>query len=109
MNGAWGIVGAVISVIGTITMGVLTYRGTRTAARINTAPNAKQVDLSVLQASVERLEKECGELRQEQTRTRGILWSVSRWALRLRDQVVALNGTPEPPPQDVEEFYRTGV
>ncbi|MET9305003.1 hypothetical protein ABZX68_06640 [Streptomyces cellulosae] len=109
MSGAWGIVGAVISVMGTVTMGVLTYRGTRTAARISTAPNAKQVDLAVLQASVERLEKEGAELRQEQTRVRGILWSISRWALRLRDQVVALDGTPEPPPQDVEDYYRSGV
>lgn len=109
MNGAWGIVGAIISVIGTGTMGFFTYRGTRTAARINTAPNAKQVDLSVLQASVERLEKECGELRQEQTRTRSILWSVSRWALRLRDQVTTLGGTPDAPPQDVEDYYRSGV
>jgi hypothetical protein len=109
VNGVWGIVGAVISVIGTITMGVLTYRGTRTAARINAAPSSKEVDLSVLQASVERLEKESAELRQEQARTRGILWSVSRWALRLRDQVVTLGGSPEPPPQDVEDYYRTGV
>ncbi|MFF9758559.1 hypothetical protein ACF1G4_03160 [Streptomyces caelestis] len=109
MTGVWGIVGAVISVIGTITMGVITYRGTRTAARINAAPTVKQVDLSVLQASVERLEKESAELRQEQTRTRGVLWSISRWALRLRDQVVERGGTPEPPPQDVEDYYRSGV
>jgi len=109
MNGVWGVVGAVISVIGTITMGTITYRGTRTAARISTAPNAKEVDLSVLQASVERLKEECNDLRQEQTRTRGVLWSISRWALRLRDQVTAMGGTPEPPPQDVEDYYRSGV
>ncbi|MCO4699297.1 hypothetical protein LRR80_05391 [Streptomyces sp. RO-S4] len=109
MNGAWGIVGAVISVMGTVTMGVLTYRGTRTAARINAAPTSKQVDLSVLLSSVERLKEECEELRQEQTRTRSILWSISRWALRLRDQVTSLGGTPEAPPQDVEDYYRTGV
>lgn len=109
MNGVWGIVGAAISVIGTITMGFLTYRGTRTAARINAAPTSKQVDLSVLISSVERLEKECEKLHQEQGRTRGVLWSISRWALRLRDQVVERGGTPEPPPQDVEDYYRSGV
>ena len=109
MNGVWGVVGAVISVIGVITMGFFTYRGTRAAARINVAPTQKQVDLSVLQASVERLEKECGELRQEQGRTRGVMWSISRWALVLRDQVTGLGGTPQPPPQDVEDYYRTGV
>jgi len=109
MNGVWGVVGAVISVIGVITMGAFTYRGTRAAAHINAGPAAKQVDFTVLQASVERLEKECGELRQEQTRTRGVLWSISRWALRLRDQVTEYGGTPEPPPQDVEDYYRSGV
>lgn len=109
MSGIWGVIGAVISVIGVITMAVLTYRGTRTAARINTAPAERQVDLSVLQASVERLKEECSELRLDQARTRGVLWSISRWALRLRDQVTALHGTPEAPPQDVEDYYRTGV
>jgi hypothetical protein len=109
VNGIWGLVGAGITVVGTITMGYLTYRGTRTAARINSAPSERQVDLSVLQASVERLKEECNELRQEQTRTRGVLWSISRWALVLRDQVTELRGTPAPPPQDVEDYYRTGV
>jgi hypothetical protein len=109
VNGVWGVVGAVISVIGVITMGFFTYRGTRVAARINAAPNQKQVDLSVLQASVERLKEECGQLREEQARTRGVLWSISRWALVLRDQVTGLGGTPQPPPQDVEDYYRTGV
>lgn len=109
MNGVWGLVGACVSVIGVITMGFFTYRGTRAAARINSAPNAKQVDLSVLQASVERLKEECSDLRHEQARTRGVLWSISRWALVLRDQVTGLGGTPQAPPQDVEDYYRTGV
>ncbi|UPZ27604.1 hypothetical protein MUK60_07130 [Streptomyces sp. LRE541] len=109
MNGIWGIVGAGITVIGTITMGFLTYRGTRTAARINAGPAGRQVDLSVLQASVDRLKEECSDLRQEQVRTRGVLWSISRWALVLRDQVVGAGETPQPPPSDVEDFYRTGV
>jgi hypothetical protein len=109
MNGAWGIVGAIISVIGTITMGALTYRGTRAAARISAAPTEKQVDLSVLQASVEELKEKCTDLREEQTRTRSVLWSISRWALRLRDQVTEYGGIPEPPPQDVEDYYRSGV
>ncbi|MGA5605909.1 hypothetical protein ACPCUF_33670 [Streptomyces griseoincarnatus] len=104
-----GVAGAIAAIIAAVVAGWFSVRGSRAAARISTAPQAKQVDLSVLQASVERLEKESAELRQEQTRTRSVLWSISRWALRLRDQVTTLGGTPEPPPQDVEEFYRTGV
>ncbi|MFD6025718.1 hypothetical protein [Streptomyces griseoluteus] len=109
MTGVWGVVGAVVSVIGVIVMSAFTYQGTRVAARIAAAPTTKQVDLSVLQASVDRLEKECEELREEQTRTRRVLWSISRWALGLRDQVTGLGGTPQPPPQDAEDYYRTGV
>jgi hypothetical protein len=104
-----GVAGAIAAVIAAIVAGWFSVRGSRAAARISTAPQAKQVDLSVLISSVERLEKECGELRQEQTRTRGVLWSISRWALVLRDQVIERGGTPQPPPQDVEDYYRTGV
>ncbi|MDX3027462.1 hypothetical protein [Streptomyces scabiei] len=104
-----GVAGAVAAVLAAIAAGWFSVRGSRAAARISAAPTTKQVDLSVLQASVERLEKECGALRQEQTRTRGVLWSISRWALVLRDQVTGLGGTPQPPPEDVENYYRTGV
>ncbi|MFE9921550.1 hypothetical protein ACFYQA_08200 [Streptomyces sp. NPDC005774] len=104
-----GVAGAVAAVLAAIVAGWFSVRGSRAAARISTAPTAKAIDLSVLQASVERLKEECTELRQEQTRTRGVLWSISRWALVLRDQVTTLGGTPQPPPQDVEDHYRTGV
>ncbi|MFP8960046.1 hypothetical protein ACLIYP_05655 [Streptomyces nanhaiensis] len=100
---------SVSAVLAAVVAGWFSVRGSRAAARISTAPQSKQVDLSVLQASVERLKEESGELRQEITRVRSVLWSVSRWALLLRDQVTGLGGTPEPPPQEVEEYYRTGV
>ncbi|CAL9504524.1 hypothetical protein [Streptomyces sp. enrichment culture] len=109
MSGVWGVVGAVISLIGTITMGVITYRGTRTAARISTAPASKEVDLSVLQASVERLEKESGEMREQIRRLRSMLWAAIGWAKRRGDQVERLGGVPDPTPAEIEEFYRTGV
>jgi hypothetical protein len=104
-----GVAGAIAAVLAAIVAGWFSVRGSRAAARISAAPTAKQVDLSVLQASVDRLEKECGELRQEYTKTRSILWSLSRWALSLRDQVISSGRTPQAPPRDVEDFYRTGV
>lgn len=110
MNRVWGVVGAVISVIGVITMGALTYRGTRAAARINAARNQRQVDLSVLQASVERLEKESAELPAGTgPRPRRAVVDQPVGARSLRGQVTGLGGTPQPPPQDVEDYYRTGV
>jgi Tfp pilus assembly protein PilN len=103
------IIGAVAAVLAAVAAGWFALRGSRAAAQISAGPASKQVDLSVLQASVERLEKECGELRQEHTRTRSVLWSISRWALLLRDQVTVLGGTPVEPPDDVENYYRSGV
>lgn len=101
--------GAIAAVLSAIVAGWFSVRGSRAAARISTAPQAKEVDLAVLQASIDRLEKELSDVRQKLARLGGIVWSVLRWAFRLRDQVTALGGTPEPAPPDVEEFYRTGV
>ncbi|GAA2456852.1 hypothetical protein [Streptomyces macrosporus] len=103
------VVGAVSAVVAAVVAGWFSVRGSRAAARISSAPAAKEVDLSVLQASIDRLEKELSDVRQKLARLGGIVWSVLRWAFRLRDQVTALGGTPEPAPPDVEEFYRTGV
>lgn len=109
MTGLVSVVGAVVAMIGVVVTGWLTYRGTQTAARIAAAPQAKQADLAVLEASVNRLKEECGELRRDVTRLRGLLWSVLPWVTRMRAQITALGGEPEPTPDDVEEFYRTGV
>lgn len=109
MSALFANIGAVAAVVAAFVAGWFSLRGSRAAARISAAPQAKEVDLSVLQASVDRLREESGELREEITRVRGVLWSVSRWALLLRDQVTGLGGTPEPPPREVEEYYRSGV
>lgn len=104
-----GVAGAVAAVLAAIVAGWFSLRGSRAAARISTAPAAKQVDLEILRETTERLDKETTELRQELTRVRGVLWSVSRWALVLRDQVSGLGGSPTSPPQEAEDYYRTGV
>ena len=64
-------------------------------------------------AAFEAINKELREglasTRAEIVRVRGVLYSVSRWALALRDQVLELGGTPQQTPDDVENYYRTGV
>lgn len=109
MNGIWGLVGAGITVIGVIVTGLFTYRGTRTAAAIQAAPQAKQQDFAVLQATVERVDKENEQLRVRQSRLESIVrafsWSfddLRRWS---RNPV----GEPPEPHALVDEYNRTGV
>jgi hypothetical protein len=109
VNGIWGLVGAGVTVIGVIVTGYFTYRGSRTAAAIQTAPQAKAQDFAVLQATVERVDKENGELRQRQSRTEAILrafsWSADRWCRQMNRAGIE----PEPAHPLVDEYNRTGV
>ncbi|GAA4688226.1 hypothetical protein [Streptomyces youssoufiensis] len=86
-----------------------TARANRAAAQAAAEPAQRQADLAAFQAIRDGMQGELAELREEMVRVRGLLWSVSRWALRLRDQVADRGGVPEPPPADVDEYYRTGV
>ncbi|MGW3711394.1 hypothetical protein ACWDN6_14760 [Streptomyces albogriseolus] len=104
-----GVAGAIAAVIAAIVAGWFSVRGSRAAARITTAPASKEVDLSVLIKSVEQLEKESGEMREQIRRLRSMLWAAIGWAKRRGDQVVNLGGVPDPTPEEIEEFYRTGV
>jgi hypothetical protein len=109
VNGVLGLVGAGVTVIGVIVTGYFTYRGSRTAAAIQTAPQAKAQDFAVLQATVERVDKENGELRLRQSRTEAILrafsWSADRWCR----QMIRAGIEPEPAHPLVDEYNRTGV
>lgn len=105
MNALVTTAGAIAAVIAAVVAGWFSVRGSRAAA----APQQRQVDLSVLQASVERLEKEQGEMRQQIVRLRTMLWAAVGWANRRGDQVENLGGVPEAPPEEIEQFYRTGV
>jgi hypothetical protein len=109
LNGAWGIAGGVLTLIGVVVTGWLTYRGSRAAAAIAAAPAAKAQDFAVLQATVERVDKENGELRKRQSRTEAILrafsWSADRWTRQMDRAGI----TPEPPHPLVEEYNRTGA
>ncbi|MEU6768496.1 hypothetical protein ABZ916_39060 [Streptomyces sp. NPDC046853] len=109
MNGIWGLVGAAVTVLGVIVTGFFTYRGTRTAAAIQAAPVAKAQEFAVLQATVERVDKENEQLRMRQSRLESIVrafsWSfddLRRWS---RNPV----GDPPDPHPLVDEYNRTGV
>ena len=109
MNGWLGAVGAIVAVLGTIVTGWFTYRGGRAAAAIQTAPQAKAQDFAVLQATVERVDRENEQLRVRQSRTEAILRAFSRSADRWRRQMERAGIEPEPADPLVDEYNRTGV
>jgi hypothetical protein len=109
VNGIWGLVGAAITLIGVGVTGWFTYRGTRTAAAIQAAPQAKAQEFAVLQATVDRVDKENERLRVRQSRLESVVrafsWSfddLRRWS---RNPV----GDPPDPHPLVDEYNRTGV
>ena len=73
------------------------------------APQARAQEFAVLEATVNRVDRENGELRQWQRRTEAILrafsWSADRW----RRQMERAGIEPEPPHPLVDEYNRTGV
>lgn len=109
MNGWLGLGGAIVTVVGVIVTGWLTYRGGRAAAAIQTAPAAKAQDFAVLQATVERVDEENGELRGRlsrlETLLRAFAWTTDRWAR----QMTRAGIEPEPPHPLVDEYNQTGV
>lgn len=109
MNGWLGVVGAIVAVIGTVVTGYFTYRGGRAAAAIQSAPAAKAQDFAVLQATVERVDRENEQLRVRQSRTEAILRAFSRSADRWRRQMERAGIEPEPADPLVDEYNRTGV
>jgi hypothetical protein len=103
------VVGAIVAVIGTVVTGYFTYRGGRTAAAIQAAPAAKAQDLAVLQATVDRVDKENGELRGRMSKLERLVWAFSwsqdRWLRQMQREGI----DPEPAHPLVDEFNRTGV
>ncbi|WP_234440945.1 hypothetical protein [Streptomyces scabiei] len=109
MNDVWGIVGTVITVIGVVTTGFFTYRGTRAAASIQAGPQADATKFAILEATVKRVDEENGKLREKQNRLEALLrafaWTTDRWARQMHNARIE----PEQPHPLVDEYNRTGV
>lgn len=110
---AFGTVGMVVAGIfsarATTRATMATAEATRAAALAQAEPSQREQDRAAFEAIKTELKEDLAETKREVIKVRGVLWSISRWALALRDQVVERGGTPHPPPQDVEDYYRTGV
>ncbi|MEU9415145.1 hypothetical protein [Streptomyces sp. NPDC048272] len=109
MNGYWGLVGAAVTVLGVITGGWFTYKGTRVAAALAAAPAAKAQDFAVIEKTLARVDKENDDIRKRQSRleavVRGFAWTLDRWSR----QMIREGIEPEPPHPLVDEYNRTGV
>lgn len=117
--GEWvGVISAAGSVLGgggwfvsraTVRAAQATARANEAVASIQAAPQARAQEFAVLEATVNRVDRENGELRQWQRRTEAILrafsWSADRW----RRQMERAGIEPEPPHPLVDEYNRTGV
>jgi hypothetical protein len=116
----WAVLGAALGAAGVLGAGWFAARATKAAA-VATAealragalaavgPQARQVDLDILQATVSRVDAENGQLRQRQSRLESLLrafaWTCDRWVGQMRDAHIQ----PEPEHPLVEEYNRTGV
>lgn len=109
MNTWLGIAGAVVTVLGVIVTGFFTYRGTRTAAAIQAAPQAKANEFAVLQATVNRVDEENGQLRGRMSRLESVVRAFSSTTDRWARQMNRAGIEPEPPHPLVDEYNRTGV
>ncbi|MEU6397889.1 hypothetical protein ABZ867_13015 [Streptomyces cinnamoneus] len=109
MNGWLGLIGAAITVVGVVTGGWFTYKGTRVAAAIQAGPAAKAQEFAVLQKTVERVDEENGDLRGRLSRlesvVRAFAWTCDRWSR----QMLRAGIEPEPPHPLVDDYNRTGV
>lgn len=119
-SGTWGVIGAVVTVVGVIASAFFTARGSRQAAAVTAAaqhavaiaqaaPTTKQVDLQVMQATVQRVDEENRDNRARISKlealVRAFAWTADRW----RGQMSRAGVDPEPPHPLVDDYYRTGV
>jgi hypothetical protein len=116
----WAGIVAVLGTVGAVVAGLFagrattraaaaTAEATRAAALAQAEPNQRAEDRAAFDAIKKELRDDLNATKQEIVRVRRVLYSLSRWALLLRDQVLELGGTPRQTPDDVEDYYRTGV
>lgn len=109
MNGWLGIGGAVITVIGVIVTGWLTYRGGRAAAAIQAEPNQRAADLAAFREIRDDMQKDLDELKSEQRSLRALVRSFAQYVGDLTAQMRGAGLEPPVPPERVQEYNRTGA
>ncbi|MGW1614428.1 hypothetical protein ACWCQZ_34305 [Streptomyces sp. NPDC002285] len=109
MNGWLGLAGAVVTVLGVILTGYFTYRGSRTAAAIQTEPSQRAADLEAFKTIRADMQEEINELRAEQRSLRSLVRAFAGYVGQLTVQMRGAGIEPPAPPDRVDEYNRTGV
>ncbi|NUP35935.1 MAG: hypothetical protein HOY76_02660 [Streptomyces sp.] len=109
MNGAWGLIGAGITLVGVVVTGYFTYRGGRTAAAIQAEPSQRAEDRAAFEAIKKELREDLTATREEVKSLRSLVRAfalyVGALTLQMRDRGIE----PPAPPDRVDEYNRTGV
>lgn len=114
MNGVF--IGTVIAAIATVICAMIAARAARQTAadqreaqRLAAAPAQRQVDLSILTSTTERLDQENEDIRIElrgmRALVRAFAWTLDRWARQMIDNGIE----PAEPHELVKEYNRTGT
>jgi hypothetical protein len=109
MNGAWGLVGAGITLVGVIVTGYFTYRGGRTAAAIQAEPSQRAEDRAAFEAIKKELREDLTATREEVKSLRSLVRAFAWYVGELTSQMRANRIEPPAPPDRVDEYNRTGV
>lgn len=109
MNGWLGLAGAVVTVLGVILTGYFTYRGSRTAAAIQTEPSQRAADLASFREIRDDMQKDIDDLKADARSLRSLVRSFAMYVGELTSQMRRAGLEPPAPPDRVDEYNRTGV
>lgn len=109
MNGWISIIGTGVTVLGVIVTAWLTYRGSRTAAAIQTEPNQRAADLATFKEIRDDMQGKLNETTAELRSLRSLARSLAGYVHELTAQMRGHGIEPPAPPDRVAEYNRTGV
>lgn len=109
MNGWVSIIGTGVTVLGVVVTGWLTYRGSRTAAAIQTEPGQRAADLAAFKVIRDDMQEELNEAKAELRSLRSLARSLVGYVHELTTQMRGHGIEPPAPPDRVSEYNRTGV
>lgn len=108
--------GSVLTLVGIVVTSRATKSAALATARANTAaaaatvePNQRAADLEAFRTIRDDMQGEIGELKQEHSRLRSLVYAFAGYVAELSAQMRDNGIEPPAPPPRVEEYNRTGA